>query len=780
LYGTSRGYQIVRVLILNELLNHWESYADVIGGMDLDVYEYVCEMANDGKGGDHLTIFAAANVFSVEIALFSVFPQPLWFKPRSSGPTRNSLLLSGTHTQILQHKALYLCISNTEYYSLRPQLIQKVEGAQSLMFQSDSGRERSSSLSDDPEVFVPSRKRCNTLNRGPIETALPPLSERATLVDICVGVIGRHSHMLPPLEGVLPQDLVQRIIDYLVQHRTLTNPVLERVLDDSITCLDLSGSTLVTDETCDVIGIRCPSLQSLTLANCPVITKRGIQAIARKCPLLGRLDISHLTAIDDIAINELARRCTHLTSVNLSGCIGVTNAALAVLSAGCSSMQTLSLNGCTQLTDPVFELIGGLTRLDLSDCNQLTDSAVVQIASRTQSTLESIRLKGGSFTDSGVCRLATACGNLTELVLNDCEHVTFATIRSLSSCPSLRALSLKNCPNISGEGDHPSGPGLTPAGPMSTSLWSNMERIDLGMCINILDQVVLHVINRSPNLRKLDISSCSKITDDSVCGLSRSCRQLESLSVNNCVLLTNRSIFAVSVICPLVELRLHNCRFITDAALVSIARHCRMLGLLDVSWCDQLSDDGILQLRDGARNLRELSLEEVNIRPTTVSFLALRCSSLRSINLAYTQTDDEALFRLATGCPRLKSLDLTACNAVTSAGLSRALELLQELKSLKVRWLEGMQSMPLCHPKLENLDVSFCKYLTREGLLGTGTRCRGLVHVDLAWCTSLTVQDFHDLVLLLPLLKVINLRGFPPLPAHTQALLSSRGIVVLR
>ena len=94
--------------------------------------------------------------------------------------------------------------------------------------------------------------------------------------------------------------------------------------------------------------------------------------------------------------------------------------------------------------------------------------------------------------------------------------------------------------------------------------------------------------------------------------------------------------------------------------------------------------------------------------------------------------------------------------------------------------MDCLRESAIVHPRLESLDVSFCKYLNRSGLLGTLHGCPSMRSVDIAWCAALTPMDVFDFVRFSVNLRSVNVRGFPPMPSHAMALFQSRGIEVVK
>jgi hypothetical protein len=71
-----------------------------------------------------------------------------------------------------------------------------------------------------------------------------------SLSDMCVAKIGQYIDMVPCLQGSLPEELVQSILNTVIEQRRMDDSVLERLLDGSIRSLNFNQCSSITDASC--------------------------------------------------------------------------------------------------------------------------------------------------------------------------------------------------------------------------------------------------------------------------------------------------------------------------------------------------------------------------------------------------------------------------------------------------------------------------------------------------------------------------------------------------
>ena len=90
--------------------------------------------------------------------------------------------------------------------------------------------------------------------------------------------------------------------------------------------------------------------------------------------------------------------------------------------------------------------------------------------------------------------------------------------------------------------------------------------------------------------------------------------------------------------------------------MIGLARHCFGLHSVDLSFCDEITDEGIIALSRHCRGLQMVNLDScAKITDAAVAELADRCPGLRAICLGgCEQITDQAIVLLAKGCRGLQ------------------------------------------------------------------------------------------------------------------------------
>ena len=251
------------------------------------------------------------------------------------------------------------------------------------------------------------------------------------------------------------------------------------------------------------------------------------------------------------------------------------------------------------------------------------------------------------------------------------------------------------------------------------------------------------------------------------------CKNLRSIVLNNLWQLRDAGIQAIVQSCPLlVDVRCESCVGLTDASLQALAGlvHIRRV---DLGGSPRLTDAGVLGLVTSPRGsqleslvlfdsyhfsdavLRALGrhcprLEQASFGDREgfhatdtpyvftddgVRALAKGCGALRHIELRqHSKVGDAGVAALATHCPRLEEVNLTDMYDVTDAGLALLLES-RALKNLSLYGCEsvtdhGLKTIVRHGRSLTHLDISFCSGVTLKGIEDLEAGCKGLKRLE--------------------------------------------------
>lgn len=97
-----------------------------------------------------------------------------------------------------------------------------------------------------------------------------------------------------------------------------------------------------------------------------------------------------------------------------------------------------------------------------------------------------------------------------------------------------------------------------------------------------------------------------EISDDGVGAIASGCRRLKVVNVSYCESITDASLHSLASIRDLLQLELRACRQVTSVGVCYIAASCKYLQELDLKRCSFVEDRGVLALSHGCRNLRQV------------------------------------------------------------------------------------------------------------------------------------------------------------------------------
>lgn len=200
------------------------------------------------------------------------------------------------------------------------------------------------------------------------------------------------------------------------------------------------------------------------------------------------------------------------------------------------------------------------------------------------------------------------------------------------------------------------------------------------------DNAVEAIANSCHDLQDLDLSKSFKLSDRSLYALAHGCPNLTRLNISGCTSFSDHALAYLCGFCwKLKILNLCGCvKAATDYALQAIGRNCNQLQSLNLGWCEDVGDVGVMNLAYGCPDLRSLDLCGcVCITDDSVIALANGCPHLRSLGLYYCRNiTDRAIYSLAQSGVKnkpgiwesmkgrydeegLQSLNISQCTALT-------------------------------------------------------------------------------------------------------------------
>lgn len=421
----------------------------------------------------------------------------------------------------------------------------------------------------------------------------------------------------------------------------VNNPVLKESSDSSITT---SISLTITHQTKTHISQLYPEILTMIFQHLPVRDKGRVaqvcsvwrDAVYRKSIWTGVEAKLHLRRAKPHVFNSLVKRGIRRVQV-LS-----IRRTLRDVFTGIPNIESLNLSGIYSINDLMFTHgirgeIPSLTTLDLSLCKQITDMTLEQIA-RYMRNLQVLELGGCSnISHNGLFLLSVYLKDLRVLNLRSCWHINDNGIA-----------------NIAGHHDY-SAP-----------------------C------VVHYNIYGNHLLESLTLQDCQHLSDEALRYISVGLKRLKKINLSFCVSISDRGLKYIAEMPELEELNLRSCDNISDRGIGHLSGSetgtASKLKLLDVSFCDKISDVALRYMSEGITQLISLSLSACPISDSGLQFIAKTLLKLETLNIGQCkQVTDQGVLAITNSLKQLTAIDLYGCVNITTVGL----EVIMKLPRLK-------------------------------------------------------------------------------------------------
>lgn len=404
--------------------------------------------------------------------------------------------------------------------------------------------------------------------------------------------------------------------------------------------LDLSHCPFVSNKGLIAIAENCRDLISLNIESCPKIGNEGLEAIGRCCPRLQSISIKDCPLVGDHGVASLVSSASSvLSKIKLQG-LNITDFSLAVIGHFGLAVTSLFLGSLRNASEKGFWVMGNaqglkkVSSLTIASCHGITDLSLAAIGKGCTNLKQMCLRKCLFVSDAGLIAFSGAVSSLEYLQVEELDRISLRGVIGvisncemklkslsiakcmgikdllegslmLSSCTSLRSLSIRNCPGFG-----------SASLAMVGKLCPHLEHIDLISLCGLTDAGLSPLLeNSEAGLVKVNLSNCLNITDEAVSTLVRLHGGTLEL------------------------LNLDGCRKVSDASLVAIADNCLLLNDLDMSKCS-ITDSGVSVLSlAGHLNLQVLSLAGCSmVSNKSVPFLKKLAGSLIGLNLQHCRS----------------------------------------------------------------------------------------------------------------------------------------------
>jgi F-box/leucine-rich repeat protein 2/20 len=258
-------------------------------------------------------------------------------------------------------------------------------------------------------------------------------------------------------------------------------------------------------------------------------------------------------------------------------------------------------------------------------------------------------------------------------MMESCGLVTERSLTMLGEgCPFLQELDLTDCR-------------INNTGLKSISRCSELITLNLGFCLNISAEGIIHIGACCSNLQELNLYRSVGTGDAGLEAIANGCPRLKSINISYCINVTDNSMKSISRLQKLHNLEIRGCPGISSAGLSAIALGCKRIVALDVKGCYNIDDAGILAIADSCQNLRQINVSYCPISDVGLSTLA-RLSCLQNMKLVHLKNVTVNGFASALlDCESLKKLKLFEGLKFI---LPRSLIECLEARGCSIRWMD--------------------------------------------------------------------------------------------
>ncbi|KAM0061321.1 putative leucine-rich repeat domain superfamily, F-box-like domain superfamily [Helianthus debilis subsp. tardiflorus] len=474
--------------------------------------------------------------------------------------------------------------------------------------------------------------------------------------------------------------------------------------------IDLSRSRFFTHVGLGNLVSNCVNLVEIDLSNAVHMNDTAAAAVA-SCRSLERLWLTRCKGLSDIGIGCVAVGCLKLRVLSLKWCLGVSDLGVALIGVKCKQIRSLDLSHLliTKKCLPSLLKLQYLEELVLEGCCGINDESLVSVK-QGWASMKSLNMSyWENATHVGVSSLTSSAGCLQNLNLAYGPLVTLALSESLQKLSNLQSIRLDGCQ-------------VTCSGLKGIGNWCvSLKELSLSKCTGVTDDGLSSIVTKHTELKKLDVTCCRKITRTSISHIAKSCGSLVSLKMESCTLVSSEAFVLIGQYCHfLQELDLTD-NDVDDEGLKSVSR-CSELSVLKLGICLNITDEGLIFIGNGCKKLIELDLyRSIGLTDKGISAVARRCTSLEMINISYCENITDSSLISLSNCCKLNTLESRGCPLITSSGLKSIAIRCKQLTKLDIKKCLNVNDsgmIPLAHfsQNLRQINLSYSS-VTDVGLL---------------------------------------------------------------
>ncbi|KAL2819351.1 hypothetical protein BDW59DRAFT_121724 [Aspergillus cavernicola] len=313
------------------------------------------------------------------------------------------------------------------------------------------------------------------------------------------------------------------------------------------------------------------------------------------------------------------------------------DALMKIMMSGGPFIKDLNLRGCIQLRDKWLHESEKITDscrnvVNFSLEGSRIDKTAIHCFLLRNQRLQYINVSGlHSVTNAAMKIIAKSCPRLQILNVSWCANVDTSGLKKVvKACPKLTDLLASEIHGFDDKG-------------LLSELFkrNTLERLVISRT-DITDdslKVLLHGVNPEMDLlenrpivpprrlKHLDLHQCSGLSDTGVGSLAHNVPLLEGLRLSGCSELTDDSIVPIIQTAPhLTHIELEELERLTNKTLIELAKSpcASVLEHLNVSYCESLSDPGMLLVMKSCLALRFVEMDNTRISDLTLSEASFR------------------------------------------------------------------------------------------------------------------------------------------------------------
>lgn len=213
------------------------------------------------------------------------------------------------------------------------------------------------------------------------------------------------------------------------------------------------------------------------------------------------------------------------------------------------------------------------------------------------------------------------------------------------------------------------------------------------------DYVLMKFADNGENLHHLSLVECHNVTSTGLSYVGLKCNNIQLLNLQGVTFIDDDALLPIISNKNLVSVNVAEC-YITDITLSYLAKHCsEKLKNLNVSWCDELTNEGLESIVQHCSELETLCIRQSDATVKTLQLISVNCSNLKYLDLSSVTCYDDQLLVVMSSCLKfLEKLDISWNAALTDVSVSAVLRsciFLSELLASGLRELSTAPFLPI-------------------------------------------------------------------------------------